>query len=332
MPTVSPFKPRGALRYPHIQSALASFKPRRWWTLNRFPALKQSERLVIETSEGVLAADVNDHSNPRGHAVLIHGWEGGSDSVYMVSLTNYLFRRGFSVSRLNLRDHGNTYHLNEAPFHGMRINEVAEAVKQLVERQTAISGPHILAGYSMGGNFALRTAALNDSLQINLDQVFAISPAVNPYNTMRAIANSPVVYRRYFRKKWRRSIQAKQAAWPDLYDFSPALKLDTLDQMTAYFIDQGLLPEQDARSYLDGYRVTDKTINDITVPTEILTAIDDPVIPVQDIRDLPTNPRVNTTILQHGGHCGFIQDVRMSSYVDHFIYCHIKDLLKCKNA
>lgn len=74
MPTVKPFNPRGALRYPHIQSALASFKPRRWWTLNRFPTLKQSERIVIETSEGNLAADVNRHPDPRGHAVLIHGW------------------------------------------------------------------------------------------------------------------------------------------------------------------------------------------------------------------------------------------------------------------
>lgn len=332
MPTVKPFNPRGALRYPHIQSALASFKPRRWWTLNRFPTLKQSERIVIETSEGNLAADVNRHPDPRGHAVLIHGWEGGSDSVYMVSLTNYLYRRGFSVSRLNLRDHGNTYHLNEHPFHGMRINEVAEAVKALIDSHDRGNGFNLLAGYSMGGNFALRTAGLADSIGISLDQVFAISPAVNPYSTMRALATSPIMYRNYFRKKWRRSIRAKQAAWPDLYDFSPALSLDTLDQMTDYFIDQGLLPASDAKSYLDGYRVTDSVIHNISVPTEILTAIDDPVIPVQDIRNLPKTPYINTTILQHGGHCGFIEDMRMSSYVDKFIYNNVKQSLKEKSA
>lgn len=321
------FSPKGWLRHKHAQSMLASFKPRRWAILRRHEALKFSERIVLETSEGKLAADINVHPAPKGHAVLIHGWEGGSDSVYLVSLGSYLYRRGFTVSRLNLRDHGNTYHLNKQPFHGFRINEVAEAVKQLCERFGDDNGPNTLVGYSMGGNFALRVAGLADSMGISLDKVFAISPAVRPLTTMHALASGPGLYRQYFRKKWRRSMRAKQAAWPELYDFRPALKLSTLDEITDYFIGQGLLPADDAETYLEGYRVSPDVINNIRVPTEILTSSDDPVIPVQDIQELPASPFVTTTILRHGGHCGFIENSRMSSYVDRFIFNKLKPLL-----
>lgn len=321
------FSPKGWLRHAHTQSILASFKPRRWAILRRHEALKFSERIVLETSEGRLAADINVHPAPKGHAVLIHGWEGGSDSVYLVSLGAYLYKRGFSVSRLNLRDHGNTYHLNEQPFHGCRINEVAEAVKQLCDRFGPEHGPNMLTGYSMGGNFALRVAGLAESLAIPLDKVFAISPAVRPLTTMHALAAGPGLYRQYFRKKWRRSMRAKQAAWPHLYDFGPALKLSTLDEITNYFINLGLLPTSDAESYLEGYRVTPEVIANIRVATEILTSSDDPVIPVQDIRDLPESPFVTTTILRHGGHCGFIEKPNMSSYVDRFIFSKLKSLL-----
>ncbi|MDD9893843.1 MAG: alpha/beta fold hydrolase, partial [Gammaproteobacteria bacterium] len=269
MHTEKPFHPRGLLKHPHTQSMLASFKLRRWFILNRFPQLKTSTRIILETSEGKLAADINQHPNPKGHAVLLHGWEGCSNSVYLVSLGTYLYKRGYSVSRLNLRDHGNTYHLNEGPFHGLCLLEVAEATKQLCESYGSDTH-NLLAGFSMGGNFSLRIASLAKDLEIPLDAVFAVSPAVRPLSTMKALAKGPKLYHHYFRKKWRRSIQAKQAAWSELYDFNAALKLETLDEMTDFFVDAGLLPANSAESYLEGYRVSEQTIENITVPTFIL--------------------------------------------------------------
>ena len=308
---------------------LASLKLRRWAIFRQFPALKTSTRIILETSEGKLAADINEHPNPKGHAVLIHGWEGCSNSVYSVSLGTYLYKRGYSVSRLNLRDHGDTYHLNEGPFHGFCIQEVAEAVKQLCDRY-GNDLPNILAGFSMGGNFALRTSAMAADLNIPLTAVFAISPAVRPVSTMHALASGPKFYHHYFRKKWRRSIRAKQAAWPQLYNFEPALKLETLDEMTEFFVQQGLLPENSAEAYLEGYRVSEETIRKLTVPTFILTASDDPVIPVSDITALPHSPWLKTTVLNRGGHCGFI-DNRRKSYANHWIYNHLQSLLSEKH-
>ena len=325
MHTEQSFRPRGLLRHPHAQSMLASFKPRRWFILNKFPALKNPQRIILETSDGRLAADINEHPNPKGHAVLLHGWEGCSNSVYLVALGTYLYKRGYSISRLNLRDHGGTYHLNEGPFHGFLINEVAEATKQLCERYGK-DQHNLLTGFSMGGNFALRVASLAPKLDIPLDAVFAVSPAVRPFSTMKALAKGPKLYHHYFRKKWRKSIRAKQAAWAELYDFEAALKLETLDEMTDFFIQSGLLPADDAKSYLEGYRVTDEAIQRINTPTFILSASDDPVIPISDITALPKSAFVHTTVLQHGGHCGFIDNNRRS-YANHWVFSNLNKLI-----
>ena len=65
-----------------------------------------------------------------------------------------LLVRGFDVFRLNFRDHGDTHHLNEGLFHSNRIDEVVRAAVALSERYPI--RPLVAAGYSLGGNFALR--------------------------------------------------------------------------------------------------------------------------------------------------------------------------------
>src|SRR3546814_20301453 len=61
---------------------------------------------------------------------------------------------GYSVFRLNLRDHGGSHHLNRDFFHSARINEVLGTIKAVQAFDTAT--PLYVIGFSLGGNFALR--------------------------------------------------------------------------------------------------------------------------------------------------------------------------------
>ena len=54
-------------------------------------------------------------------------------------------------------------------------------------------------------------------------------------------------------------------------------------------------------------------------PATILTAADDPVIPVADFRALTLAPRTELTIVEHGGHCGFIRDASLRSWAEDFL-------------
>ena len=93
----------------------------------------------------------------RAVVVVLHGWEGSADATYMLSLGHALLERGCITVRINFRDHGGTQSLNEGLFHSCRIDEVVSAVAAV--RRQYPSLPLYLAGFSLGGNFALRVAA-----------------------------------------------------------------------------------------------------------------------------------------------------------------------------
>jgi len=132
--------------------------------------------------------------------VLLHGWEGSVNSSYILANWARLYQAGFDVFRLNFRDHGDTHHLNPGIFHSCRLDEVINALRDLQDRLQA--GPWFLAGYSLGGNFSLRVALNAEQAGLNLAQVVAICPVINPANAMSAMEQGLRFYEWYFERKW----------------------------------------------------------------------------------------------------------------------------------
>jgi predicted alpha/beta-fold hydrolase len=115
--------------------------------------LEHARERILETSSGSrLLAYVSSPPASRGLIVILHGWEGSSSSAYVLAAGAYFYRRGFSVARLNLRDHGESHHLNEGLFHGALLDETCDAVNALA--LDAGADPVYLMGFSLGANFA----------------------------------------------------------------------------------------------------------------------------------------------------------------------------------
>ena len=72
-------------------------------------------------------------------------------------------------------------------------------------------------------------------------------------------------------------------------------------------------------NYLDGYSIAGDRLAGLAVPATILTAADDPVIPVRNFRALRLPPTVELDITAHGGHCGFISDWRLHTFAAGYI-------------
>ena len=304
------FRPVSWLRNPHMQSMLPTLAARRRALAAAVrPVLAASREMLLDCGDGVrLQAFHTAAPRPTGSArrtaVLLHGWEGSADSLYVLSLAQQVYARGVDVVRLNMRDHGTTHHLNRELFHSCRIAEVVGAVRTL--QQHFAGEPLALAGFSLGGNFMLRVAAQAQAADLRLAGVVAISPVLEPAATLEALERAPRPYRWYFVRRWSRSLRAKQSAWPGEYDFTRLLRLRDLRAMTAELVSRftsfGGLEE-----YLRGYAITGSRLAHLNVPARIITALDDPIIPARDLEQLPALPALSVTLTRYGGHCGFLE-------------------------
>ena len=108
-----------------------------------------------------------------------------------------------------------------------------------------------LIGHSLGGNFALRVAARAPAAGIDIEKAIAICPVLKPQSTMQALETGLWIYREYFLRRWRRSLLAKAACFPELYDFGDLRRFPTLTATTEFFVKRYTsFPDLDA--YLSG--------------------------------------------------------------------------------
>jgi len=282
-----------------------------------------SAELLLDCGDGVTLQAF--HSSPdrepgRKVAVILHGWEGSTDSTYMLSLAQTFFAAGYETIRLNLRDHGATHHLNKDLFHSCRLPEVVGAVRSIAAKFPGL--PIVLAGFSLGGNFMLRVGAHRDARDLPLERVIAISPVLDPAVTMETLERGFPVYHSYFVKKWSRSLTKKQQAWPGHYDFDDLLRTKSLRIMTDELV-RAHTEYPTAAEYLAGYAITGDRLTTLAAPATVLTSLDDPIIDNGDLVRLARSPRLEIITTERGGHCGFIETLGDSSWVD----ANILDLL-----
>jgi predicted alpha/beta-fold hydrolase len=154
----------------------------------------------------------------------------------------------------------------------------------------------------------LRVAAQADSAGLNIARVIAVSPVLDPDETLRAIEGGLTAYHTYFIRKWARSLLKKQAAWPSVYDFAEMVRLASLRRMTDEMV-RRFTEYPTLEDYLNGYSITGDRLANLKVPSSVITAYDDPIIPVRGLERLAKSPALNVTVTRHGGHCGFFDQL-----------------------
>jgi predicted alpha/beta-fold hydrolase len=281
------------------------------WAARRTFALPEPEaRLLQVTSDTeVLAHCYWQPERTASPTILaLHGLEGSSSAHYMLGIADKGLRAGFNVILLNQRNCGGTEHLGPGLYHSGLVDDAALLIRQLAERDgiTRI----FAAGYSLGGNLALRLAGTYSPEELpTLRGVCAVSPVLDLEACVRALEKrSNFIYQWNFVRNLRNRMRRKQQHFPRAFDLSGLGAIRTVRQFDAaytapYF---GFASAEDYYHRAAALRVIDR----IQVPALIITAEDDPFVPAESFRDpvIAANRNVTLLITKHGGHCGFLAD------------------------
>src|SRR4051812_7769960 len=280
-----------------------------WGNPRHFPRLPPPSRRYFDVAPRTrVVADCHWQAEPWSHATLIalHGLNGSSEAHYMRGLAAKAFERGFNVVRLNQRNCGDTEHLAEGLFHSGLTADAAHVIDEL----TRVDGlpAFAVAGYSLGGNLALKLAGeYGAHAPDRLLAVAAVSPIIEISECTRALERSENwLYEWNFVRDLKRRMRRKDQCHPGLYDLSKLDAVKTVREFdetytAPYF---GFRNAEDYYHRASAMRVVDR----IRVPALIITSDDDPFVPSEPFHDpkVTGNPCIDLRISRHGGHCGFV--------------------------
>jgi hypothetical protein len=301
--SVEPYVPHPWLRNGHAMTLFTWARPR------RFPGLPEPQVRVfdIEADARVLA---KCHWQPtpssRPTLLLLHGLEGSADAHYMRGMAEKALAAGFNVVRLNQRNCGGTDHLSVGVYHSGLTTDPAAVIRELVH----IDGLRSIsvAGYSLGGNLALKLAGeYGETPPAELKAFAAVSPTFDLGACIDALERpANWIYEQNFLWSLKQRIRRKAKLYPTHYSTAPLKRVRSVRQ----FDDAYTAPMSGFRDAADYYHRASarRVVRQIRVPTLILTAMDDPFVPGDPFRDpaLAANPAIQLVVTPHGGHCGFV--------------------------
>ena len=302
-----PFEPHPLLKNGHLMTIAAAFWRRRF----ELPPA-EPRQFQVDADSKILGhchwQKGKETSTPL--LVLVHGLEGSSDSNYMLGIAQKAWRLGFHAIRLNQRNCGGTERLTPTLYNsGMSGDD--RAVLDELSSGDGFS-QIFFVGYSMGGNLVMKMAGeCGENVPVALRGVAVVCPALNLSACADALERSDnYFYQRHFVAGLMARYARKAELFPQRYSTNGFGRIRTVRE----FDNEITAPQfgyRDAQEYYEAAgakRVVDK----IRVPLLLITAQNDPFVPVEATRasGVEKNPAITFVAPRYGGHCGFISGVR----------------------
>ncbi len=307
--SIPPFSPPRWMCNPHFQTIFATKKPRRfnfgWKTW-------QPVEITIG-SEGSILAEASWQAGQLTDSpalILFHGMEGSARSHYLLGMGRKAFARGFHVLRVNTRNCGATEHMTSTLYCAALSQDVGAVVRYLQSKHGI--DQIFAAGVSLGANLVLKFLGEKGACGGEyIRAAAAVSAPIDLAAGARKIGESGKgFYQRYFVRRLIKHLQRKALLFPGIADVGRVERIRSIlefdDVVTAPHFGYG-----NAHNY---YRQASSgpLLREIRVPTLIIQAMDDPLIPFEPFQNcgIQSNPSVRLLATEHGGHAGFITATR----------------------
>jgi len=291
----------------HVLTIAGNFWPRRLDT-QRYPV----EAKLYQTEPGVqvLVQSQRPEGEARGEIILTHGLEGSGESGYMRSLSQAGLDAGFAMHRFHMRTCGGTAHLCPTLYHGGLTTDLLAVLRQF-EREGR--KPVYLAGFSLGGNIALKlTGELGENASSLLAATIAVSTPIDLSACVKRLGriDNRVYERRFLRRMCERLISTGRYTQADFRGIRSIFEID--DKVTA--------PSFGFRGAEHYYETqsSNQFLEQIRIPTLMVQAQDDTFIPFEIYRHpaFASNPYLTLVTPERGGHLGFISREKPRFWLD----------------
>lgn len=285
----------------------------------------QRLRIPVPASNGGAAGALHGYAfwhagkDPRPVVVLVHGVGGSSESRYVVRAAVSLYRAGWHVVRLDLRGAGES--IADAPtlYHAGLTEDPRLALEHLA-KDPRVSGV-ALVGFSLGGHVLLCLAGelAEGAAESSLRAVVSISAPVDLTRVTRAIERRrSLPYHQYVLRKLIQQGRAFARTHPTRakFDASVLRRLRSIRAYDAHVI----APMHGFASAEDYYQRASAgpLLKDIRVPTLIVHAEDDPMVPAEDVHTwlASASSSVEHVVTTRGGHVGWFAALDEASWID----------------
>jgi predicted alpha/beta-fold hydrolase len=296
-----PFRPYPLFVGGHAQTIAGVYVPHR-----HIPYAALTHELQLPDGDRTLLHDDCPASWQKGDpaVLLLHGLGGCHRSPYMVRAASKLQARNRRAFRLDLRGHGAAWQLARHPGHAGRSEDALAALHKILD--LCPQSPIVLAGVSMGGNILLKMLGeLGAHVPRNICGAFIVSPPSDLAHCSRHLRDQGLrIYSRTFLRSLVQQFRQRQELFAELRGIQLPARLNSVwefdDCVTA-----PLSGFRDAQDYYDHCSSAPRLKN-IQVPTTILAAADDPLIPVSMFSGLDLGASVRLHVTDQGGHIGFL--------------------------
>jgi len=240
--------------------------------------------------------------------IALHGLESSSDAPYVRGLAEKAFAAGFNAVRLNQRNCGGTEHLSDSLYHSGLTEDAIAVMREL--RDVDGLPAFAVAGYSLGGNLALKLAGdYGPNAPPELRAVCAVSPTMDLAVCVDALEEKEnALYQWHFVRNLKRRMRRKSLAFPGKWSLDALHRIRSIRE----FDDAYTAPHHGFGDATDYYHRASamRVIDKISIPTLIITAADDPFVPPGPFKDraVVTNRNIAVQLTPHGGHCGFVEE------------------------
>ncbi len=250
----------------------------------------------------------------RRVAILSHGLEGDTQRSYMRGMARALARQGWDVLAWNYRGCSGEPNRRLYAYHSGATGDLDLVVQHALNHHAYAQAA--LVGFSLGGNLTLKyLGEQGEGLDPRLRAAVAFSvPCDLDAGVTHIDRPSNWIYRMRFLRDLREKTRRKQALFPGLLDFDSLIRVTTIRA----FDDACTAPLHGFDDAADYYARCSSLafIPGIRIPTLLVNAADDPVLPetcypIEATRD---HPHVYFEMPRHGGHVGFVASHEASAY------------------